>query len=39
VRQIRHAAGARQLARCDTAFVSGTGGVMSEQSALILRGG
>ena len=38
VRQIRHAAGARQLARCDTAFVSGTGGVMSEQSALILRG-
>jgi acetyl-CoA acetyltransferase len=38
VRQIRHDAGARQLARCDTAFVSGTGGVMSEQSALILRG-
>ena len=37
-RQIRHAAGARQLSRCDTAFVSGTGGVMSEQSALILRG-
>jgi acetyl-CoA acetyltransferase len=38
VRQIRHEAGARQLARCDTAYVSGTGGVMSEQSALILRG-
>lgn len=38
IRQIRHAAGARQLSRCDTAFVSGTGGVMSEQSALILRG-
>jgi acetyl-CoA acetyltransferase len=38
VRQIRHAAGARQIPRCDTAFVSGTGGVMSEQSALILRG-
>ncbi|MCA9503013.1 MAG: thiolase family protein [Myxococcales bacterium] len=37
-RQIRHAAGARQLARCDTAYVSGTGGVMSEQSALILQG-
>ncbi|MEZ4333777.1 MAG: thiolase family protein [Myxococcota bacterium] len=38
VRQIRHAAGPRQLARCDTVYVSGTGGVMSEQSALILRG-
>jgi acetyl-CoA acetyltransferase len=38
VRQLRHEAGARQLARCDTAYVSGTGGVMSEQSALILRG-
>jgi len=38
VRQLRHEAGARQLARCDLAFVSGTGGVMSEQSALILRG-
>ncbi len=39
VHQLRHAAGARQVANCETAFVSGTGGVMSEQSALILRGG
>ena len=39
VHQLRHAAGARQVSKCETAFVSGTGGVMSEQSALILRGG
>lgn len=39
VHQLRHAAGARQVSNCETAFVSGTGGVMSEQSALILRGG
>jgi len=38
VHQLRHNAGARQVANCETAFVSGTGGVMSEQSALILRG-
>lgn len=38
VRQLRHEAGGRQLRRCDTVYVSGTGGVMSEQSALILRG-
>ncbi len=38
VHQIRHEATGRQVARCETAFVSGTGGVMSEQSALILRG-
>lgn len=38
VHQLRHEAGARQVANCETAFVSGTGGVMSEQSALILRG-
>jgi acetyl-CoA acetyltransferase len=37
-RQIRHEAGDRQLEKCDTAYVSGTGGVMSEQSAVILRG-
>jgi acetyl-CoA acetyltransferase len=37
-RQIMGRAGARQLARCDTVFVSGTGGVMSEQSALLLQG-
>ncbi|RJX71464.1 thiolase family protein [Vibrio sinensis] len=28
----------RQLAKCDQVFVSGTGGVMSEQGALILQG-
>lgn len=39
VHQLRHEAGARQVPRCETAYVSGTGGVMSEQSALILRGG
>jgi acetyl-CoA acetyltransferase len=37
-RQIMGRAGARQLQRHDLAFVSGTGGVMSEQSALILAG-
>jgi len=39
VHQLRHEAGPRQVSGCETAFVSGTGGVMSEQSALILRGG
>ena len=38
VQQIQGRAGARQLARHDLAYVSGTGGVMSEQGALILRG-
>ncbi|MGI2258153.1 thiolase family protein [Shewanella sp. GXUN23E] len=37
--QIAHRAGARQLSRADNMFVSGTGGVMSEQGALILQGG
>ena len=36
--QIQGRAGARQLKRHDLAYVSGTGGVMSEQGALILRG-
>lgn len=39
VRQIMGRGDARQVAGCDTIFVSGTGGVMSEQSALILQGG
>jgi acetyl-CoA C-acetyltransferase len=39
VRQIQGRADARQLAKADTVFVSGTGGIMSEQSALILQGG
>jgi acetyl-CoA acetyltransferase len=38
VHQLRHEAHGRQVRGCETAFVSGTGGVMSEQSALILRG-
>ena len=36
--QIQGRAGARQLARHDLAYVSSTGGVMSEQGALVLRG-
>ena len=36
--QIQGRAGARQLKRHDLAYVSGTGGVMSEQGALILQG-
>jgi acetyl-CoA acetyltransferase len=39
VRQIMGRAGERQLGQCDTVYVSGTGGIMSEQSALILQGG
>ena len=38
VHQIQGRAGVRQLARHDLAYVSGTGGVMSEQGALILQG-
>lgn len=38
-RQIMGRADTRQVAGCDSAYVSGTGGVMSEQSALILQGG
>jgi len=36
--QIAGRAGARQLPVCERVFVSGTGGVMSEQGALILEG-
>jgi acetyl-CoA acetyltransferase len=36
--QIQGRAGERQVARHDLAYVSGTGGVMSEQGALILKG-
>jgi acetyl-CoA acetyltransferase len=39
VRQLRGTAEGRQVPRSDIAFVSGTGGVMSEQTALVLRGG
>jgi acetyl-CoA acetyltransferase len=38
VRQITGRAGAAQVPECDTAFVSGNGGIMSEQVALILQG-
>ncbi|XOV82425.1 MAG: thiolase family protein [bacterium] len=38
-RQIMGKADERQLSRCDTALVTGTGGIMSEQSAIILEGG
>jgi len=38
VRQVQGRAGDRQLARHDIAYVSGTGGIMSEQAALVLRG-
>lgn len=37
--QISGRAEQRQLKQCDQVFVSGTGGVMSEQGALILQGG
>ena len=38
VRQVQGRAGARQLKRCDLAFVNGNGGMMSEQVSLILEG-
>ncbi|MCY4130252.1 MAG: thiolase family protein [Gammaproteobacteria bacterium] len=37
-RQIMGRADQRQLSRCDHVYVSGTGGIMSEQAALILKG-
>lgn len=38
-RQLMGRGGQRQVQGCDTVYVSGTGGVMSEQSALLLQGG
>jgi acetyl-CoA acetyltransferase len=38
-RQVMGRSGATQVAGCETAFVTGNGGIMSEQVALILRGG
>jgi len=38
VRQIMHRAAANQLERCDRAVVTGNGGILSEQVALILQG-
>jgi acetyl-CoA acetyltransferase len=37
-RQLMGRAGAAQIANCHTAFVSGNGGIMSEQVALVLQG-
>ncbi|MET0379638.1 MAG: thiolase family protein [Spongiibacteraceae bacterium] len=37
-RQLQGRADARQLARCDRAFCSGSGGMLSEQIAVILEG-
>lgn len=37
-RQVAGRAGNRQIAGCDTMFVSGNGGIMSEQVALVLEG-
>jgi acetyl-CoA C-acetyltransferase len=37
-RQVMGRAAAAQVADCDIAFVTGTGGIMSEQVALVLRG-
>ena len=39
VRQVRGTVGARQVRDCNIAYVSGTGGIMSEQNAMIVRGG
>jgi len=38
VRQVRGEVGQRQVRNCDTVFVSGTGGIMSEQTAVVLQG-
>lgn len=38
-RQVMGRCEQRQVADCESVYVSGTGGVMSEQSALILQGG
>jgi acetyl-CoA acetyltransferase len=38
VRQIAGRAGGRQLKRCDRVFVSGNGGILNEQTALVLEG-
>ncbi len=38
VRQVRGQEGARQVRDCDVAYISGTGGIMSEQTAVLLRG-
>lgn len=37
-RQIMHRAYANQVQKCDTVFVTGNGGILSEQVALVLQG-
>ncbi|MDT5044868.1 MAG: acetyl-CoA C-acetyltransferase, partial [Mycobacterium sp.] len=37
-RQVMGRAGRAQVADCNRAFVSGTGGIMSEQVALVMGG-
>lgn len=37
-RQVAGVAGQRQISSCDSMFVSGNGGIMSEQVALVLQG-
>jgi hypothetical protein len=37
-RQVMGRAGDAQVRDCNTAFVSGNGGIMSEQVALVLQG-
>jgi hypothetical protein len=37
-RQVMGRAGQAQVRDCNTAFVSGNGGIMSEQVALVLQG-
>jgi acetyl-CoA acetyltransferase len=39
VRQLTGRAGGAQVPNCNIAFVSGNGGIMSEQVALVLEGG
>jgi hypothetical protein len=39
VRQVRGQAGDHQVRSCDAVYCSGTGGIMSEQTALIVQGG
>lgn len=39
VRQVRGEAHGRQVRDCNTVYCSGTGGIMSEQTALIVQGG
>jgi acetyl-CoA acetyltransferase len=38
VLQVQGRAGERQLRKCDTAYINGNGGIMSEQVSLVVRG-